>query len=154
MKYFAARIFLAEHMTGYGEQTRFSVVKYHDFIRGGISESSCTDKSGVSEYFCVYKRFPDVVLLAAASEDEVMKYWWPGVSLRLHLHAAASMKGYFATAEACAFSGVGLARCSGHSALARRHAPCGGRRNVSKFRCFGIEQISIDSTEGRFTAGG
>ena len=65
------------------------------------------------EYFLRFiKRFPDVVSLAAASEDEVMKYW-QGLgyySRARNLHAAAkSMKGTFPKtyAEVRALKGVG-----------------------------------------------
>ena len=98
-----------------GEQTRPSVAKYHGPLSDMDSEIILqqTRVAQGYEYFLRFiKRFPDVVSLAAASEDEVMKYW-QGLgyySRARNLHAAAkSMKGTFpkSYAEVRALKGVG-----------------------------------------------
>lgn len=108
------------------------------------------------EYFLRFiKRFPDVASLAAASEDEVMKYW-QGLgyySRARNLHAAAkSMKGTFPKnyAEVRALKGVGdytaAAICS--FAYDMPYAVVDGNVYRVLSRYFGID-IPIDSTEGK-----
>lgn len=108
------------------------------------------------EYFLRFiKRFPDVVSLAAASEDEVMKYW-QGLgyySRARNLHAAAkSMKGTFPKtyAEVRALKGVGdytaAAICS--FAYDMPYAAVDGNVYRVLSRYFGID-VPIDSTEGK-----
>lgn len=110
------------------------------------------------EYFLRFiKRFPDVVSLAAASEDEVMKYW-QGLgyySRARNLHAAAkSMKGTFPKtyAEVRALKGVGdytaAAICS--FAYDMPYAAVDGNVYRVLSRYFGID-VPIDSTEGKKT---
>ncbi len=110
------------------------------------------------EYFLRFiKRFPDVVSLAAASEDEVMKYW-QGLgyySRARNLHAAAkSMKGTFPKtyAEVRALKGVGdytaAAICS--FAYDMPYAVVDGNVYRVLSRYFGID-VPIDSTEGKKT---
>ena len=110
------------------------------------------------EYFLRFiKRFPDVASLAAASEDEVMKYW-QGLgyySRARNLHAAAqSMKGVFPKtyAEVRALKGVGdytaAAICS--FAYDMPYAVVDGNVYRVLSRYFGID-IPIDSTEGKKT---
>lgn len=110
------------------------------------------------EYFLRFiKRFPDVASLAAASEDEVMKYW-QGLgyySRARNLHAAAkSMKGTFPKnyAEVRALKGVGdytaAAICS--FAYDMPYAVVDGNVYRVLSRYFGID-IPIDSTEGKKT---
>ena len=108
------------------------------------------------EYFLRFiKRFPDVVSLAAASEDEVMKYW-QGLgyySRARNLHAAAkSMKGTFPKtyAEVRALKGVGdytaAAICS--FAYDMPYAAVDGNVYRVLSRYFGVD-TPIDSTEGK-----
>lgn len=108
------------------------------------------------EYFLRFiHRFPDVVALAEASEDEVMKYW-QGLgyySRARNLHAAArSMNGAFpATYEGVrALKGVGdytaAAICS--SAYGMPYAVVDGNVYRVLSRYFGID-TPIDSTEGK-----
>lgn len=110
------------------------------------------------EYFLRFiKRFPDVASLAAASEDEVMKYW-QGLgyySRARNLHAAArSMKGTFPKnyVEVRALKGVGdytaAAICS--FAYDMPYATVDGNVYRVLSRYFGID-IPIDSTEGKKT---
>lgn len=100
-------------------------------------------------------RFPDVASLAAASEDEVMRYW-QGLgyySRARNLHAAAkSMNGVFPTSYegVRALKGVGeytaAAICS--FAYGMPKAVVDGNVYRVLARCFGID-TPIDSTEGK-----
>lgn len=83
------------------------------------------------DYFLRFiKRFPDVQTLAAADEDEVMKYW-QGLgyySRARNLHAAAkSMNGVFPKTypEVLALKGVGVHGGS-YLFVCLRYALCGG----------------------------
>ena len=83
------------------------------------------------DYFLRFiKRFPDVQTLAAADEDEVMKYW-QGLgyySRARNLHAAAkSMNGVFPKTypEVLALKGVGEYG-GGYLFVCLRYALCGG----------------------------
>lgn len=113
------------------------------------------------EYFLRFvRRFPDVRTLAAASEDEVMKYW-QGLgyySRARNLHAAArSMNGIFPETyeEVRALKGVGdytaAAICS--FAYNMPYAVVDGNVYRVLSRYFGID-MPIDSGEGKkaFTA--
>lgn len=113
------------------------------------------------EYFLRFmERFPDVTSLAAAPEDEVMKYW-QGLgyySRARNLHAAAkSMQGIFPTSYegVRALKGVGeytaAAICS--FAYGMPYAVVDGNVYRVLSRYFGID-TPIDSTEGKkvFTA--
>lgn len=112
---------------------------------------------GYGYFLRFIKRFPDVVSLAAASEDEVMKYW-QGLgyySRARNLHAAArSMKGTFPKTygEVRALKGVGdytaAAICS--FAYDMPYAVVDGNVYRVLSRYFGIE-LPIDSTEGKKT---
>lgn len=108
------------------------------------------------EYFLRFvERFPDVCSLAAASEDEVMKYW-QGLgyySRARNLHAAArSMQGTFPKSyeEVRALKGVGeytaAAICS--FAYGMPYAVVDGNVYRVLSRYFGID-TPIDSTEGK-----
>ena len=108
------------------------------------------------EYFCRFvHRFPDVATLAAADEDEVLKYW-QGLgyySRARNLHQAArSMNGVFprSHAEVRALKGVGdytaAAICS--FAYNMPYAVVDGNVYRVLARYFGID-VSIDSTEGK-----
>lgn len=109
-----------------------------------------------TEYFLRFVcRFPDLKSLAAASEDEVMKYW-QGLgyySRARNLHAAAkSMNGVFPVAykEVRALKGVGdytaAAICS--FAYDMPYAVVDGNVYRVLSRYFGID-TPIDSTEGK-----
>lgn len=108
------------------------------------------------DYFLRFiKRFPDVLTLAAAEEDEVMKYW-QGLgyySRARNLHAAAkSMNGVFPKTyqEVLALKGVGeytaAAICS--FAYGMPYAVVDGNVYRVLSRYFGID-TPIDSTEGK-----
>ena len=108
------------------------------------------------DYFLRFiKRFPDVQTLAAADEDEVMKYW-QGLgyySRARNLHAAAkSMNGVFPKTypEVLALKGVGeytaAAICS--FAYGMPYAVVDGNVYRVLSRYFGID-TPIDSTEGK-----
>ena len=108
------------------------------------------------DYFLRFiKRFPDVRTLAAAEEDEVMKYW-QGLgyySRARNLHAAAkSMNGVFPETypEVLALKGVGeytaAAICS--FAYGMPYAVVDGNVYRVLSRYFGID-TPIDSTEGK-----
>lgn len=108
------------------------------------------------DYFMRFiKRFPDVSTLAAAEEDEVMKYW-QGLgyySRARNLHAASrSMHGVFPKTyqEVLALKGVGeytaAAICS--FAYGMPYAVVDGNVYRVLSRYFGIE-TPIDSTEGK-----
>ena len=108
------------------------------------------------DYFLRFiKRFPDVRTLAAAEEDEVMKYW-QGLgyySRARNLHAAAkSMNGVFPKTypEVLALKGVGeytaAAICS--FAYGMPYAVVDGNVYRVLSRYFGID-TPIDSTEGK-----
>ena len=108
------------------------------------------------DYFLRFiKRFPDVQTLAAADEDEVMKYW-QGLgyySRARNLHAAAkSMNGVFPKTypEVLALKGVGeytaAAICS--FAYGMPYAVVDGNVYRVLSRYFGIN-TPIDSTEGK-----
>ena len=111
------------------------------------------------DYFLRFiKRFPDVRTLAAAEEDEVMKYW-QGLgyySRARNLHAAAkSMNGVFPETypEVLALKGVGeytaAAICS--FAYGMPYAVVDGNVYRVLSRYFGID-TPIDSTEGKNVA--
>lgn len=108
------------------------------------------------DYFLRFiERFPDVASLAAAQEDEVMKYW-QGLgyySRARNLHAAArSMNGVFPKtyAEVLALKGVGeytaAAICS--FAYGMAYAVVDGNVYRVLARYLGID-TPIDSTEGK-----
>ena len=108
------------------------------------------------DYFLRFiKRFPDVQTLAAADEDEVMKYW-QGLgyySRARNLHAAAkSMNGVFPKTypEVLALKGVGeytaAAICS--FAYGMPYAVVDGNVYRVLSRYFGID-TPIDSMEGK-----
>lgn len=110
---------------------------------------------GYDYYVRFIERFPDVETLAAADEDEVMKYW-QGLgyySRARNLHAAAqSMKGVFPKSypEVLALKGVGeytaAAICS--FAYDMPYAVVDGNVYRVLSRYFGID-TPIDSTEGK-----
>lgn len=110
---------------------------------------------GYDYYVRFIRRFPDVKTLAAAEEDEVMKYW-QGLgyySRARNLHAAAqSMKGVFPKTypEVLALKGVGeytaAAICS--FAYGMPYAVVDGNVYRVLSRYFGID-TPIDSTEGK-----
>ncbi|MCC8187458.1 MAG: A/G-specific adenine glycosylase [Bacteroides sp.] len=100
-------------------------------------------------------RFPDVATLAAAQEEEVLKYW-EGLgyySRARNLHAAArSMNGVFPTtyAEVRALKGVGEYTAAAICSFAYRmpYAVVDGNVYRVLSRYFGID-TPIDSTQGR-----
>lgn len=110
---------------------------------------------GYDYYVRFIRRFPDVKTLAAAEEDEVMKYW-QGLgyySRARNLHAAAqSMKGVFPKTypEVLALKGVGAytaaAICS--AAYGMPYAVVDGNVYRVLSRYFAID-TPIDSTEGK-----
>lgn len=112
-------------------------------------------KQGFEYYMRFIRRFPDVKALAAATEDEVMKYW-QGLgyySRARHLHQAArSMKGMFPQTydDVRALKGVGdytaAAICS--MAYAMPYAVVDGNVYRVLARYFGID-TPIDSTKGK-----
>lgn len=110
---------------------------------------------GYDYYLRFIERFPDVETLAAADEDEVLKYW-QGLgyySRARNLHAAAkSMNGVFPKTytEVLALKGVGeytaAAICS--FAYGMPYAVVDGNVYRVLSRYFGID-TPIDSTEGK-----
>lgn len=108
------------------------------------------------DYFLRFvRRFPDVATLAAASEDEVMKYW-QGLgyySRARNLHAAArSMNGVFPKTyrEVRALKGVGDYTAAAICSIAYNmpYAVVDGNVYRVLSRYFGID-APIDSTEGK-----
>lgn len=108
------------------------------------------------DYFLRFvRRFPDVATLAAASEDEVMKYW-QGLgyySRARNLHAAAkSMNGVFPKTyrEVRALKGVGDYTAAAICSIAYNmpYAVVDGNVYRVLSRYFGID-TPIDSTEGK-----
>lgn len=108
------------------------------------------------DYFLRFvRRFPDVATLAAASEEEVMKYW-QGLgyySRARNLHAAAkSMNGVFPKTyrEVRALKGVGDYTAAAICSIAYNmpYAVVDGNVYRVLSRYFGID-TPIDSTEGK-----
>lgn len=108
------------------------------------------------DYFLRFiNRFPDVKTLAAAEEDEVMKYW-QGLgyySRARNLHAAArSMNGVFPTnyAEVLALKGVGAYTAAAICSFAYQmpYAVVDGNVYRVLSRYLGVD-TPIDSTEGK-----